>query len=539
MSPSERSRSRLPGCLLTLLLLLLFVLAVLHFTAPVIATSAANKALPEQLNTGAKLEKVRLNLLTGAFGIDGLVIAQPAGFDGDPLLRLGSLDLSLPVGRAIRRDPVLVRDIHLDGLDFRLVTDTNAVANVTRLGPADPPPEAEEDDAPAAPPPVWIQKVLLENITFVLEDLAKEWNLRVEDIRVEVEDLRIAHDSPGGPARVSLDLSLPGEKATGRLLIRGKVGAIHPGRADQAPPAQLAMGLVGFDLDLIDPFLVKGARTAIGGTGFDYVSFLQIHPGATLADQTLSGRFRLATDGGHVIEGEPGGTMAKPRLPITGLISDLLGNQFGRVAKLGGNLAQGGVEAGKTVLKTGGEAVKGAGKTVAKFGGGLLKTAKGVVTLDVDEAKKGLSDATIGTVGEAAGTVGKTVGTAAKGVGDTANTAMGGDDRDRWWALVDQRAAAFEREAEAWFSENPFPPGTPAAETPEMAEDDGTMATAESETAPGPEPAATAVPTAAPEPTATPRPAPTPEPEPAGEGVDEEAAPVTEPPGEEAVPPEN
>jgi hypothetical protein len=234
-----------------------------------------------------------------------------------------------------------------------------------------------------------------------------------------------------------------------------------------------------------------------------------------MADQTITGRFHLATDGGHKLRGNPGGTVAKPQLPITGLISDLLGNQVGRVGKLGGNLAQGGVEAGKTVLKTGGEAVKGAGKTVAKFGGGILTTAKGVVTLDMDEAKSGLSDATVGTVGEAAGTVGKTAGTAAQGVKDTANTATGGDDLARWWAGVDQRVHAFESEVDTWFSSNPFPPGT-ATEAPATVVPTDTTGPEPTATR-QPEPTATPKPEPEPEPTATPKPEPTPakNPEPA------------------------
>lgn len=454
--------TRAPGCLILLAVLLVFLLAALHIAAPMIAKRVANQQLPEQLQTEAEVGNVRLNLLTGTFGIDNLVVQQPSGFEGDPLLRLQSLDLDLPVGKAIRRDPVVVRNLHLDGLDLHLITHTNAVTNLSRIGP--PPSEDPEPETdPAPPPPVWIQDLLLENVRVVLRDHAHDWDLRMEDIHLEIENLRIGHeDGLKEPAQIRLELSLPGEKATGRLLVRAKTGPIHPQRPNQAPPLQIAVGLFGFDLDFIDPFLVPGARTALRGNGLETLIFIQIHPGESFEEQILEGSFLLTSDGGLRIAGPNGGTLAQPKLPVFHILNDLVGNQLGRVTKLGGNLAQGGVEAGITVLKTGGEAVKGAGRTVAQFGGGLFKTAKGIVTLDADRATKGLTEATVGTVNEAAGSLGKTAGAAIAGLAETTSVARGTDDEEEWWANVARREQEFDAFVDTWFADNPFPPAPPS-----------------------------------------------------------------------------
>jgi uncharacterized protein YjbJ (UPF0337 family) len=103
---------------------------------------------------------------------------------------------------------------------------------------------------------------------------------------------------------------------------------------------------------------------------------------------------------------------------------------------------------------------------VAKLGSGLLKTAKGVVTLDAETAKSGLTDATVGTLNEAANTVTDTADTAAQGVADTARTASGQDDVQKWWDEVDTRVSTFDAAVDAWFNTSPFPPRviTPEAE---------------------------------------------------------------------------
>ncbi|MEX2608136.1 MAG: hypothetical protein WD708_12405 [Kiritimatiellia bacterium] len=459
--PASKKSSKKKGCFIAFTILgCIFVLLVgLHFAAPSILTSVANKQLPGQLETESSLGSTRVNLFTGNFGLSDLSISQPEGFGEGEMLRMGSLSVSAPVSKALRRNPVVVRRVHLDGLDLHLISNGEQVLNVTRLGIRTP--EEEEDKAgETAPPPVWVEEILLENLNLLFTDLALDWKIELSDIRFELHNLQMEYDSAKGPGRIQGEIGLKSPKADGQLRLHGKVGTITPTNPEQVPPLQLAIALIGFDLDLISPFLDPSptvAKTAFGGSGFDLILFMEISPGESPESQVIAGTYMLETDGGHIIANPVGGTLAKPDLPFMGIFADILGNQLGRVTQLGENIARGGLEAGKAVTDTGTAAVKGAGKAVTGLAGGAFRTLKGVATLDKDEAVGGMKDATVGTAGNVAGTVTDTVGAAGRGLGSTIKVVRGKDQIEKWWAEVDERKSAFDQQAKAWFTENPFP----------------------------------------------------------------------------------
>lgn len=439
----------------------MILLAVgLHFAVPVIVTSVANSQLPQQLHTDSSLGGAKVNLLTGSFGLHELSISQPEGYEEGELLRMGSMSVSAPIIEAVRQNPVLVRRVHLDGLDLHLISNEEQVLNVTRIGPQAPEEEEIEKTEPAAPPPVWIKEILLENLNLVFHDLAQEWKIELSDMRFEVQNLQVEYDAGKGPGRIMGIVGFHSPKASGQLRLHGKIGTISPSKPEQVPTLQLAVGLIGFDLDLVSPFLKPSptvAKTAFGGSGFDLNLFIQISPGDAPESQGIAGAFRLETDGGHIVSNNLGGTVAQPVLPFMGLFADILGNQLGRVTQLGGNVARGGLEAGRAVTDTGTAAVKGAGRAVSGLASGALRTARGVATLDRDEALGGMKDATVGTAGNVTGTLTDTVGTAGRGLGSTVNVVRGKDQIDKWWNEVDTRKSAFDEQAEVWFTENPFP----------------------------------------------------------------------------------
>ena len=449
------------GCLQTGILAVLLLLVVLHFTISTIAVKVANKQLPDQLQTDAEVGNIDILLPLGKIGVQDLNISQPEGFGDGSLLKMNTFKIVVPPGKAIAGKPIEIRNLHLDGLHLNLISDTNQVMNVTTLGPpAKEEPVEETESESAAPPPLWLQQLLFENIQVTFKDLAKEWEIELQDIRLDIQNLQVEYEADTGPGLVTGDVHFPNGRAMGKLKIRAKVGNITPSKPETTPAIQLAMGLIGFDLDLVSPFLSPSpmvAKTAIGGSGFDFTLFLEIQPGNTPEEQKIGGKFELSTDGGHVTNDSLGGTLAEPVLPFTSLFADILGNQFGRITKLGGNVAKGGLEAGKAVADTGVAAVKGVGKTVGGFAGGVLKTAKGVVTLDKDDVVGGMKDATVGTAGDLANTVKDTAGTAGSGLKDTAGAATGSTDVEAWWSEIDNRMSEFDTAVNEWFEENPFP----------------------------------------------------------------------------------
>jgi hypothetical protein len=456
---SEKGKSR-GGCLKIGLIVVVVLLVVLHFAVPWIVRNAANKQLPDLLGTEASLESVSIFLPAGRVGLRGLQIEQPEGFEGGPLFRLGSLSVEAPLGRAIGQNPVTVNHLRIDDVFVRLVSNEAEEINVTRIVP---PVEEIEDEIevvedPAEVPPVWVKELLITNLNVVFEDLAKDWVFTLSNFELSLTDLRIAGaEGHGGPAVLDGSFEIHDERLNARFRVLGKIGMIQPDQPERVPPIQLAVGLTGFNLDIIDPFMVRGARTALGGGGLDFWLFLEIGEGSSPEEQELAGSYALVTDQNHSYSGRLGGTLERPVLPFLNIFGDVLGNQFGRVTRLGGNVAEGGIEAARAVADTGVAAVRGATGVVTGAAGGLLRTARGVVTLDAEEAAGGLRDTTVGTVTGAADTVTDTARTAGSGVAGAGRAATGREAVQRWWDAADERAEAFEAEAEAWFASRPFP----------------------------------------------------------------------------------
>jgi len=456
------------GCLKVGLITLFSLLLVLHFTISFIAGNLANKQLPTLLQTEAEIGGIDISLLLGRIGLRDLHIAQPDGFEGDNVVTLDNLVVAVPLMKAIGRDPVEVRKVHLDGLDLNLIVDTKLVLNVTKLGPRpskkpiDTIQKEEETVAKASEPiPLWLKKVLIENVNLHFKDLERDgWEFHIQDIRLEMENIQVDYDSGEGPALIKADLIFPGGHKDGKLKLLAKVGTITPTKPQQVPPIQLALGLFGFDLDLLEPFLVPSptvAKTAFGGGAFDFILYFTLDAGDDPATRNISGKFNLTTDKGTKITNKLGGTLAEPKLPFTTLFADILGNQFGRIIKLGGNVAKGGLEVGKAVADTGITAMKGVGKVATGLIGGVFKSAKGIVTLDGEAAMGGLKDATLGTASNVISTITGTAGAAADGVGSTTGAVSGSTQSKTWWSKVDERMLVFEEGANQWFEENPFP----------------------------------------------------------------------------------
>ena len=460
ISPKTEENAKDPkkrfGCLKVFLLLVLLFFVAAHFATPGLVRNVANRLLPEAVNTEAHLEKVFLNLFSGQAGIGGLYIQQPEGFEGDPLVELSSFSTSASLLSAIRQNPVIINRVDLEKLTLRLMLNEDGVLNLTRLGDIEK--VEEEDPEPGEVPPVWVKKMVLSQIEILFQDQAREWNLAVEDAYFELNDLRVANATGAeGPAEFQGSLQLRGPNVNAQLKLMGKVGMILPDQPDRAPPMQLALGLIGFDLDIVDPFLVRGARTALGGNGFDFILFMEIGEGEGPAEQTLYGSYAIGTNENHAYAGELGGTLEKPVLPFLNILGDIVGTQFGRITRLGGNVAEGGIEALRGAMETGGTAVRGAADTVRGAAGGVFRTARGVVTLDREEVTGGVRDATVGTVTNVTGTVTGTVGAAAGTLGRTAGATLGHHASERWWDGVDERMALFEENAQAWFENRPFP----------------------------------------------------------------------------------
>jgi len=201
-----------------------------------------------------------------------------------------------------------------------------------------------------------------------------------------------------------------------------------------------SLSIIGVDLDLFAPFLVKGAKTAFQGEAFDLAADFRV--GASL----LEVKGGIITNNNHSWPVHVSGTPEKPEIAKSGLIGSvfmmpgrMLGSAVENVSDAATATAQAAVDTTKT-------AVTGGIKTIGKLAGGIGDTLKSAATLDVGGVVSNVTATAVDTVGEATKTVLDTGETAGKGV-ISAGGKLTGLSKDRntpWWNEVPARTAAAE-----------------------------------------------------------------------------------------------
>ena len=183
---NEKAPSKKRRCPLVLRILkwtvgvLVVLLIGLHFTAPALVTTVANKQLPKLLNVDAVLGSTTLNLIKGEVGLYGLALGQPDGFGEAPLLTLTGIHTLVPLKQAISGDPITIETLVVDELALNVIADTNGVLNISRLGsPKDP--SQEKDAAPEEEPAGSVPELLLKNLT------VRKLNIHYVDQRADRE----------------------------------------------------------------------------------------------------------------------------------------------------------------------------------------------------------------------------------------------------------------------------------------------------------------------------------------------------------------
>lgn len=477
--------------LLVLLVLILLSPVILHFAFPFIAVPIASKVLPGALKTDASVEHIALNLLSGHAELGGVKIAQPDGFKeyGD-LITLGMVTADVDRKSVMGDGTIRVEQVRVDGAEFRLVRGTNGVMNVSRLGKEGelPPPEAPAEqaseapkeaakaaeadsgprkkiaagndappEAPPSPRPVFVKEVLLENVTLHVVNVEENLALTVTNLTLKVNDFVLGPDATLPEfATILLDFEIVGPSQNSPFTAEARVGQINP-TPGQMPELQVAVNLTGFELDTVEPILIDGAKSALGGDALDLDLRMIIQGGDQPTEQALYGKVELVTNKGTKHPFPIRGTIAEPDVPIMKFLLSNLFRPVGFVGDVAMNLGKGTLEVGKAAVDTGVEAVKGAGKTATKFAGGVLTSAKGIVTLDKDAVTGGMKDATVGTVKEAGSAVSNTTGAAAGGVVNAADSARGKGKKSKWLLAVPERHAAATESAHERITNFPFP----------------------------------------------------------------------------------
>lgn len=549
-----------PILILLAVLIVVIVVFTSFFLSP-IAVRVANKQLPEILGTEASVESISVSLLRGRAALGGLQIAQPEGFEGEPVIELKNASAEVSLISLVFR-PIRVTAITVDSPRVRLIRSREGLLNAEALiPPADP--DAEEKEG-GPPPAIILEKLVVRDILFSLKDLAnpgRETVTSIENLDFELEHLRIypplpTQDFPLGidlqrigianaliahrvmeaemwekvaPVAVDVEEVLvtdePAEEETTAPLPPLRIGSIavqninvvyedafkgteegpytfhidnitvtgtdlrteaardadHVSgnmdismafrQAEGVPPAQLAIEnrilaleagvpaasgfvrLTGFDLNTVQPFLVPGVRTTLGGDAFDLNTDFRTDP------ENLDVRVRLTTDQGNVIRLSVGGSPSKPSLGGSDLLLTLVGRPGQLITGLTGGLAEGGAELAKGLADSAGGVAAGAGRTVGRVGSGLGGLVRGVASGDMAKATEGLTEATVGAAQTATETVAKAADDLTETTARTREaTTTAGQGQANFLPNSPERHAERLAAAREWLASLPFPP---------------------------------------------------------------------------------
>jgi hypothetical protein len=407
------------------------ILLAVQIVLAIVATPIARGILASSLEPGTSLKRLYINLFGGTVTIRGLTINQPDGFGEDPFIDLAFCRVNLSV-TALLTGKLHLQDILIDDLAITLITDSNAVMNITRLtGSTESTTideSATESDAGEGIMTV-LEKCTAYSVALTYQDWSGEkpaaLNLRNAELGVENVTLNVREpvdvNDFTGLIRLSGTLE-HAETPSAHLDLKARIGPLP---IDNTPSLIAGITLTGIELDAAGSMVAPGVKTTLGGSVMDTLIQLQI--ATNLLDFVAEVETAEVVFPIHV-----GGTLDEP-IFYTG--TALLG-AFSRVANLFGhtaaNITGAGLALGKGALDVTAAVGEGAVNIVGGVGKGLLKTVKGVATLDVKEAGGGLIDS-VAAVGQGAVDTVVDAGTATVGsVSDATGSATGKKRSDKW-----------------------------------------------------------------------------------------------------------
>jgi hypothetical protein len=452
-SPSPaRRRFRWGRFFLILLAVLVIAVALVVRRAEAIALSTINGQLPAYLNAPARLGAVDIALARGRVTLRDLTIGQPAGFSGEPLLRLDRATAQVRLG-SLRGGTIEVTEVSVDHLHAHLIRraeGTNAVLNALAMLIPQPPAAAPAE--PSGPPPaIHLRKIRVQNVGLRFDDAT----LAEQPLSLTVTNLTLSADgilldstakpdaSHAGVATLRMEITQPENRPNAVLFTSARIGVL----SSNVPPVDLVARLTGLALRTAGPFYYPGMSTGFGGEATDARVDLRIGSGATPADASLNGEALLTTSAGQVWPIRVEGTLAAPKLDY-GKLAMAFPNLAGTaVASVAGNATDVVNATANSALNAAQAGLTGAFKTVGALGTGVFRSAEKAVTGDLKGASASLGDAVTDTAKEAVNTVSDTGGSLVDGVQKVTAAATGDTSLDAWWGRTAERAAKAEKDA--------------------------------------------------------------------------------------------
>jgi hypothetical protein len=410
-----------------------------------------------------------ISLASFDLDLKGIKVDQPPGFDNRKLFGLEQFTVISEKTVGLGQE-LVIKEAKLQGLTSSLIMRSDGVTNlqvlIEALRDTDEAarPSKEEKGAERGTPsakldlqPVLLEHIMLNGGPVVYRDIVSaEESLEayLDKIKMDIEGLRLFSDQKDvkpASASISFELEQPGELPTAYFGTVADVGPIGNG----VPMVNTQVRLAGLKLDTLGSLVPKATRTALGASGLDMGAALAID-----AD-SINLNASVLTDRNIRYEGiTVQGPLNKPVVKI----GPVMAGVFDRVADGLGNLgidvlgstvsiAEGGVD---TALELG----SGAAKVGVNLGKSLFDTTVGLLTLQKEKVKEGVSGSTTGTVDITKNSVKKSGNVAGDSL-KRSGTGLKGQERiDAWDQEIPNRYQEYMQHAHNVLADMPYPPVT-------------------------------------------------------------------------------
>lgn len=429
-------------------------------------------ALPEEPRMAVLLELLELNNL----GFTFTDLSDPGVSN---TIRLNELNLRLHDLHAypaqIRQAGTLAVDVGKveltdAGFFFEKMARSDAVEVGEEVAEAMEPMEAGEEPAVALEdlgeiesedlPPFRVRELVVANLSVVYRDgsLNPEvpYELSLRDIRVELSNLQAASmpeiDDEKGLYALSFSVFGPEGILPARVATEGYLAPLKTG----IPTKTGFLRVTAFDLLSVEPFLVPGIETALGGSVFDLRGDWNISP------EVLDVELELRSNNDVNTRVRVSGTPENPSISGSDIMLSVLARPGQMFTNLAGDTLAIGTGIVTGVSDTALDLAADAGRTVERVGSGVLGAGRSLLRGDVRGAGEGL----VGTAADTAEAAAEGVARAGAGVGEAATGATdqaltrSTDRRERFLEEAEERHQTRLDEARAWLTEQPFPPSS-------------------------------------------------------------------------------
>lgn len=164
-----RSRPRHAGVfkwiVIVVLLLLIVGGVVLYFSLNAIIKSTVEKQATNSLKLQTTLDSANLSLFGGELALNGLKIAQPAGFDPGHLMALDGLNVKVSIGE-LTDDPIRIANITIDKPRL-LIENKGGTLNIKKM--IDDMPKTEPSAGEEKPMKLIISELTMKEAVVVLK----------------------------------------------------------------------------------------------------------------------------------------------------------------------------------------------------------------------------------------------------------------------------------------------------------------------------------------------------------------------------------